>query len=74
MDVLRYCHHWEKLLPKARVEIFPKSSPFIKFAILPKKRPMGASTANNVSKIKKIQFILILEKTKVAIITPNNPP
>ena len=30
-----------KTTAQGRVEIFPKSSPFIKFAILPKKIPIG---------------------------------
>ena len=43
-----------KITAQGRVEIFPKSSPFIKFAILPRKRPIGATQATISENLKKL--------------------
>ena len=48
-----------KITAQGRVEIFPKSSPFIKFAILPKKRPMGATQATISENLKKLVFVFL---------------
>jgi len=39
-----------KITAQGRVEIFPTSSPLIKLAILPRKRPMG--TAQQIMSVK----------------------
>ena len=52
---------------------FPKSSPLIKLAILPKKIPMGA-TQTITSKKRKVSVFMLLAKRCVPKITPNNAP
>ena len=62
-----------KITPQIKSVGFPTSSLFIKFAILPKKIPIGAATA---MKSKKIYFskLFFLQKITVAIIIPIKPP
>ena len=59
-----------KITAQGRLEAFPKSSPFIKFEILPRKRPIGATQAIISENLKKLAF-LFLTNIKVAIIIPN---
>ena len=62
-----------KTTAQGSVEAFPKSSPFIKLAILPKKIPIGAIQETISANLKKFSY-LFFAKIMTDIITPNNPP
>ena len=60
-----------KITAHGKLDIFPKSSPFMKLAILPKKIPIGA--AQHIMSVNlKNSFFVILENIKVAIIGVGN--
>ena len=59
-----------KTTAQGKVDIFPKSSPLIKLAILPRNSPIGATQQIISVNLKKFFF----ENINVATITPNAPP
>ncbi len=49
-----------KMTLHGSVENFPYNSPFIKFAILPKKIPIGAAQQMRSVNLKKLFFVLMV--------------